>query len=81
MSEEITSQIITLLEAEFDKLDLNGDGSVDREELQKAVLEKETMFSSTDTTAINEFFLADANHDGKVSKEEFIAFMRNLTGI
>ena len=70
-----------MFEAEFDKLDINGDGSVDRAELKRAVLENDTMFASSYTAAINEFFLADANHDNKVTKEEFLTVIRNLTDI
>ena len=53
---------------EFDQLDLNGDGSVSREELQK-IAKRQSGAEGMNEEDINEFFATyDANGDGFVSK-------------
>ena len=59
----------------FDTFDLNGDGKVDREELNRYMLEFETV----DEEKANGFFeMADLNGDGVVTKEEWLTVCEKM---
>ena len=68
----------------FSKLDLNGDGSVDKEELRKIAADSGVNFGAEMDVAareakIEQFFATfDANGDGKVQMSEWLEFFGNL---
>ena len=71
-------------EEAFAKLDLNGDGNVDKEELRKIAADSSVNFGGEMDVAareakIDEFFATfDANGDGKVQKQEWLDFFGGL---
>ncbi|MFD0690279.1 EF-hand domain-containing protein [Actinomadura fibrosa] len=60
--------------ATFELVDADGDGYISTAELKN--LMKALGQDITDTRAVEVVVAADANHDGKVSLEEFAALMR-----
>ena len=69
----------------FKRLDLNGDGSVDADELKKIASDSSLNFGAQEMdeaardAKISEFFLTfDANGDGKVQMSEWLDFFGNL---
>ena len=74
-----TDAYLLNMEAAFDELDLDGKGYIAREELQKGITEKGSKFESRMyPEGIEEFFKADADKDSKVTKEEFMNFVKNF---
>merc|ERR1712014_546456 len=67
----------------FQKLDLNGDGNVDKDELRQIAMQAELGVGNIDASEreakIADFFQTfDANGDGKVQLSEWEAFFGNL---
>lgn len=54
----------------FKKMDINGDGEIDRQEMQQAL---SSLLSQQEVNAV--FNAADVNKDGSISYEEFIGLM------
>ena len=74
----IRAETLESVAKEYDQLDLNGDGNVDREEL-KAVAARSGGDAGVDSETLDGFFAQfDANGDGKVSKDEWLAFFGNM---
>ena len=64
--------------AEYDQLDTNGDGSVDRAELVALAATKGAE-KNINEAQLEEFFTNfDANGDGKVSREEWLTFFASM---
>ena len=68
--------------AEFQALDTDNDGFLFFQEIQKALEAKRGIpFTDNDMIALrNVFKAADANHDEKISPEEFLAFKLSPMG-
>ena len=69
----------------FQKLDLNGDGNVDKDELRQIAMQADLSAAGGDIDAeqreakIQDFFTTfDANGDGKVQLSEWLDFFGNL---
>ena len=61
------------VQAAFKRFDMNGDGSIDRQELTQALSSSGQNFTQQEINAI--FNAADVNKDGDVDYEEFIGLM------
>ena len=74
----IRAETLENVAKEFDQLDLDGNGMVDREELVE-VAKRSGDSSGVDSETLNGFFgQFDANGDGKVTKEEWLGFFGNM---
>ena len=80
-----TARAAALATAEeaFAKLDINGDGEVDRDEVKQLATSGMGLPDNSDATTreakINEFFASfDANGDGKIQKQEWLDFFGSL---
>ena len=64
----------------YEKLDTNGDGHIDRDELKAHATAAGAKLTGGQSDAdIDTFFATfDANNDGVVSKEEWLTFFGNL---
>ena len=76
-------QALATAEEAFAKLDINGDGEVDRDEVKQLASSGMGLPDSADQAAkeakINEFFASfDANGDGKIQKQEWLDFFGSL---
>ena len=61
----------------FNKLDVNGDGSVDKNELKQGCAAG--IVDGTDDAKVREFFATlDANGDQRVTRAEFMTFYETL---
>ena len=74
---------INVTEEAFDKLDVNGDGEVDRKEVQQLANSGVGIPDNADPALkeakINEFFASfDENGDGKIQKSEWLNFFGQL---
>lgn len=77
------AEALTTAREAFQKLDLNGDGNVDKDELRQIALQAELGIGNVDAAEreakIADFFQTfDANGDGKVQLSEWEAFFGNL---
>ena len=65
-------------DAAFAAIDTNGDGFLDKEELSKMIKDQFPLKAGNEewlTLEVGKFFrMADTDHNGKVSKAEFIDF-------
>ena len=85
LSEEQTAEVarirgetLTQVGEEYDKLDSNGDGNVDRDELI-AVARAQGQGKNVPEEDLNTFFTTfDANGDGKVSRQEWLDFFGRM---
>ena len=76
--DQIRAETIASVSVQYDELDTNKDGSVDREELI-AIARAQGGSHNIDEAQLNDFFTQfDANGDGKVSKEEWINFFGRM---
>ena len=74
----IRAETIASVVVQYEALDTNGDGSVDREELI-AIARAQGGSHNVDEAQLAEFFTQfDANNDGKVSKDEWINFFGKM---
>jgi Ca2+-binding EF-hand superfamily protein len=77
---------------QFDKLDRNKDGSIDKKELKKGAPHLSNRFSELDVNkdgkisrdefvqgALRDFELLDANKDGAIDRSEFEAYRKKQT--
>ena len=74
----IRDETLVQVGEEYDKLDANGDGNVDREELI-AVARSQGQGRNVPEADLDSFFENfDANGDGKVSKQEWLDFFGRM---
>jgi len=72
------SEVEAQVKAHFAKIDLNGDGKVDREEAEKAHAAAVAEFQARRKKRIEETFAKlDADGDGQISRQEFEASVRS----
>ena len=65
--------------AAFDKLDINGDGDVERGEILALAQKESTIAQKVNQSMLEEFFTTfDADGDGKVQKEEWLLFFGKI---
>ena len=74
---------LSTAEEAFNKLDINGDGEVDRTEVQQLATSGAGLPDNADPAQkeakINEFFASfDADGDGKIQKSEWLNFFGSL---
>ena len=74
------AEAIAEARAAYEKLDTNGDGHIDRDELKAHATAAGAKLTNGQSDAdIDTFFQTfDANNDGVVSKEEWLNFFGNL---
>ena len=74
------AEAIAEARAAYEKLDTNGDGHIDRDELKAHATAAGAKLTGGQSDAdIDTFFQTfDANNDGVVSKEEWLTFFGNL---
>ena len=74
------AEAIAEARAAYEKLDTNGDGHIDRDELKAHATAAGAKLTGGQSDAdIDTFFQTfDANNDGVVSKEEWLNFFGNL---
>ena len=77
------AQSLAAAELDFDNLDINKDGEIDRNEVMKLALQGVRMFEAKDAVArdrkVDEFFHTfDTNGDGKIQKSEWLEFFAKL---
>ena len=68
----------------FDQLDTNQNGFLDKSEMDNLIsmAMKEQGMSEPGEAEKQEFIrLIDENHDGKISKQEFINFIKQMNGM
>ena len=65
-------------EEAYDKLDTNGDGHIDRDELKAHAAAAGAKLGTADADVDAFFSTFDANNDGVVSREEWLGFFGKL---
>ena len=63
----------------YEELDIVGDGQVDREELRSFAQSKGAEFAFSDAGLDQFFNQFDTDHDGKVSKKEWLSWFMSIT--
>ena len=72
-------QALATAEEAFNKLDIDGNGEVDRSEVMTLAKQGQGLPAGTSEAKINEFFATfDADGDGKIQKSEWLNFFGQL---
>lgn len=64
------------IQAIFEEVDRNGDGSLSLQEVEKAVIQRKEQFRLSPTIIMRAFQKTDANGNGSISRGEFFHFIR-----
>lgn len=67
------------IQALFEDVDRNGDGTLTMREVEKAIIQRKSQFDLKPTIVMRAFQKADSDNDGKISREEFFSFVKFIT--
>ena len=76
--DQIKADTLRQVGEEYDKLDTNGDGNVDRNELIEIARAKGEQHNVSAENLDSFFNTFDANNDGKVSRQEWLDFFARM---